>query len=1318
MFRAAATPERRRMAAGAFAIAAALTTVLAPRSVVADDFLTATGGNLRHGYVPNANLDPNIVGSNAFGQLYQASLPTINGVAPGHCYASPLVYTLPSTGKQAVFVATTNNNIYTLDAGTGAVLNAANVDVPFNVGTDVNCGDINNANVGVIGTPAIDPATGVAYFFSKTYAAGTGPGMFPGGAPLNGRYHFHGVRVDGLQEMNGYPVDLEGIVADNDKRRVFQGGIVLQRPAVMFQNGVVYAAFGSHCDLFNFTGWVMSFEASTGTLISAVVTNSGATTNINNGGSGIWMSGGGVASDSSNRLFVVTGNGDDSPTKVATAGNSPPGQLGQSTINFGIDASGKMHAQDFFMPYNYQQLNGGDRDFGSGGVTLFPQGTVFSTPSHPKLCASVGKTGLVYVMDANNLGGFAQGAQGGDGVLATVTLPGSMFGSVAMYPGVEDGGFMYAIPAGSPLQAYRFSSSGDTVGFSFAGQAKNNARQFSGSPIVTSMNGAPGSAIVWYMDYSSSIYAFKAVPQNGDLAPLFSASVAGIYAFNKFTRPAFSQGSVYIVTSDGRMIKYGSPLTTPLTAQSVDFGKVVVGFNTSVQPVNFVVGANAVTVTGVKISDPSWTLTTPINFPIQLQAKAPFPISLTFNPTAPGSYNAVLNLTVTANGISLYALASLHGAALANGANLVLQPNSIDFGGVVTGLTSNTATAIVLNDGSQDLVVSSIDYPANTGPFSVLNAPKLPYTLPSGSTLTLSVKFTPTADGVYSDNVAFTSNGGSASLLLTGSAAGPPALKLDTQQLDGTYTSSLNVDFGSKPMGENVTLNVLVSNVGKSNLLITKCKPPYAGAIQALYNAIFEQELIAPGQTVTVPVTFTSPTVNPYVVGSPPQVFTAPWELNTNDPASTGAIEINFVARQTFPQVAGWVSYGCVLDAANGAGRTLSKQMQNPKRTVEDCLSACSAYSYAGLEYGGECWCGNSFLNTTSVDVPLAQCNDPCNGNKAEICGSGNRLTLYIAQSIIGPVTSTTTTPATSSISSATPPSTTSAPTSTSTTTTAATTTTTAVSVPSNWVAIGCLYDRGNPHPFGQRWGSGYTIAACLAKGASAGQSLCGLEYGSECWCDTQFKNTTSVQAPDSDCSTKCNAPGATGICGNGNRLSAYQYRAGAIGVPTSSSTTSAAAATSSDATSLTASSTATTSDATSISTSTTSTTTSTSSIATPTSGWSYLGCYSDPGNPRTFSKLYGSGHTTAACLAKGRAASPPMTFCGLEYGSECWCDTTWRNATVVDAPASKCSMACKVDGNGICGAGSTLSVYQYVVGASALTVSAPAPAVRRSRWA
>ena len=50
------------------------------------------------------------------------------------------------------------------------------------------------------------------------------------------------------------------------------------------------------------------------------------------------------------------------------------------------------------------------------------------------------------------------------------------------------------------------------------------------------------------------------------------------------------------------------------------------------------------------------------------------------------------------------------------------------------------------------------------------------------------------------------------------------------------------------------------------------------------------------------------------------------------------------------------------------------------------------AYTYAGLAYGAECYCGNKLPVTASRPE---ECNSECKGEKGSICGGVNRLSVY-----------------------------------------------------------------------------------------------------------------------------------------------------------------------------------------------------------------------------------------------------------------------------------------------------------------------------------
>ncbi|KAE8451464.1 hypothetical protein EG329_004093 [Mollisiaceae sp. DMI_Dod_QoI] len=114
---------------------------------------------------------------------------------------------------------------------------------------------------------------------------------------------------------------------------------------------------------------------------------------------------------------------------------------------------------------------------------------------------------------------------------------------------------------------------------------------------------------------------------------------------------------------------------------------------------------------------------------------------------------------------------------------------------------------------------------------------------------------------------------------------------------------------------------------------------------------------------------------------------------------------------------------GCYTDLTDG-GRTLpwqQDQLDSTTMTVESCLFACKdgGYAFAGVEYGGQCFCGVVLGNYTTLVDP-GQCSMPCAGNSKETCGGPSLLNLYVAADIEStqpckggkpPPTTTTTTP-------------------------------------------------------------------------------------------------------------------------------------------------------------------------------------------------------------------------------------------------------------------------------------------------------------------
>jgi hypothetical protein len=83
---------------------------------------------------------------------------------------------------------------------------------------------------------------------------------------------------------------------------------------------------------------------------------------------------------------------------------------------------------------------------------------------------------------------------------------------------------------------------------------------------------------------------------------------------------------------------------------------------------------------------------------------------------------------------------------------------------------------------------------------------------------------------------------------------------------------------------------------------------------------------------------------------------------------------------------------GCFKDQPN---RDLVGTMTNePDMTSARCITICRSqgYAYAGTQYYTYCFCGNSFGHNAA-----SNCNTPCAGNSAEMCGGGWANSIYRA---------------------------------------------------------------------------------------------------------------------------------------------------------------------------------------------------------------------------------------------------------------------------------------------------------------------------------
>ena len=88
---------------------------------------------------------------------------------------------------------------------------------------------------------------------------------------------------------------------------------------------------------------------------------------------------------------------------------------------------------------------------------------------------------------------------------------------------------------------------------------------------------------------------------------------------------------------------------------------------------------------------------------------------------------------------------------------------------------------------------------------------------------------------------------------------------------------------------------------------------------------------------------------------------------------------------------------GCFIDKRD---RALPKDFISDRRmNIEMCLRHCESkgHTYAGVQYGQECWCGNENDNPKRYGGkrPEKECGKPCKGNRGEKCGGDWRQNVW-----------------------------------------------------------------------------------------------------------------------------------------------------------------------------------------------------------------------------------------------------------------------------------------------------------------------------------
>jgi hypothetical protein len=409
-------------------------------------------------------LTPANVNATGFGKLFSRSVD-------GYVYAQPLYkanLTIPGQGVHDVaFVATEHDSVYAFDTDSsapgpgpdGSLWKTSFLSLANGI-TSVPSGDVGIVStnivpeVGITGTPVIDPSSNTLYVVAKTKEVRSDGAHYVQKLHAlditTGQERFGGPATIGDNGPTGNvsPVSVPG----NGDGAVggtvtFNARMELQRPALQLVNGVVYISWASHEDARPYHGWVVGYNASNLAAGPVRVFN----TAPNAGGVGIWESGGSLAADPQGNLYFAVGNGFNGPNP----GFDPAhGNYSESVLK--LSTTGQLQVADYFTPYDWATLDAQDADLGSGGTMLLPD--YVGSATHRHLMVETGKSGKIYLIDRDNMGQNVP-PPGPDNVVQTVTAGQTgVWGNPAFFQLNATTGVIYYHGQGDFLKGYLISN--------------------------------------------------------------------------------------------------------------------------------------------------------------------------------------------------------------------------------------------------------------------------------------------------------------------------------------------------------------------------------------------------------------------------------------------------------------------------------------------------------------------------------------------------------------------------------------------------------------------------------------------------------------------------------------------------------------------------------------------------------------------------------------------------------------------------------------------------------------------------------------------
>jgi hypothetical protein len=447
---------------------------------------------------------------------------------------------IPNKGtKNVLYVVTENDTVYAFDAdsvsGTNSTVlwSTSMLASGETASDDRGCGQVTPI-IGITSTPVIDRTRNAIYLIavSKTSSGSyihrihalnltTGADMFGGPTVITATYP-----GSGANSSNG--------------NVVFDPAQYNERAGLLEIGGTIYTTWGSHCDQYPYTSFVMAYSADTlqQTSVLDLVPNG------NDGG--IWMSGAAPAADASGNIYFISGNG-DFDTTLTSSGFPSQGDCGNCFVK--LTSTAPLTLLDYFTPLNTVSESDSDTDFGSGGPVLLPD-MVDASGTTRQLAVGVGKDSNIYVVDRNNMGKF-NSSQDNNYQLITGQLAAGIFAKPSYFNGT-----VYMCAVGDSLKAFPVTNA--LLATTPSSQSSYQYGYPGASPTI-SANGT-SSGIVWVVENGSPNGVLHAYNATNLATELYNSNQAANgrdnFAPNKFMTPIVTNGKVY-VGSAGYVAAFG-----------------------------------------------------------------------------------------------------------------------------------------------------------------------------------------------------------------------------------------------------------------------------------------------------------------------------------------------------------------------------------------------------------------------------------------------------------------------------------------------------------------------------------------------------------------------------------------------------------------------------------------------------------------------------------------------------------------------------------------------------------------------------------------